>query len=238
MPAQIGILLPYRINNELAEFVEENLSLNAKLRFGGAQDGMTDDQLRELGKGISPNTYSETLEDGNTVFMTRKTAVAGMRKQAGELLAGGCDVVMVCCTLPWPELDDLASVVTPSAVLKNCIVSIAPKAGTIGILQPIREAMEDEIQQWLALGKEHSLEVVSEFAAPRVPGKSTESTEDSFEQAAQSLASKGADVIVLDCMAYTESHRALAARASGKPTLRAMSLTASVIEQAYCPIDR
>lgn len=237
MSAQIGILLPYRMDEGLVEFASANLNINAELTFLGAQDGKSDDQLRELGKGIAPNSYAENLEDGSTVFITRETVVEGMKQQTGNLLEQGCDAVMVCCSLPWPELDGLANVLTPCAVLESCAVSIAPESGTIGIMQPIQEAMEDEIQHWLALGKQHSLGIVSEFAAPQVPGEAAASAEAIYTQAAQSMVAKGADIIVLDCMAYTEAHRALVASVSGVPVLRAMSLTASILQQGYCPVN-
>lgn len=238
MPKKIGVLLPYRMDNELVEFVKENLNLGAELAFRGAQDGMDDDQLRELGRGIAPNSYAEILGDGSTIFISRDTVVEGMRKQTENLLNDGCDAVMICCSLPWPELDSIKNVVTPNAILESSAVSISAKGGTIGVMQPIREAMDDEIQHWLALGKKHSLGIVSEFAAPQVPGEAAASTAEIFTQAAQSQAEKGAELIVLDCMAYTDAHRVLVARASGKPVLRAMSLTASVLAQAYGLDDR
>jgi hypothetical protein len=129
MSAQIGILLPYRMDEGLVEFASGNLNINAELTFLGAQDGKSDDQLRELGKGIAPNSYAENLEDGSTVFITRETVVEGMKQQTGNLLEQGCDAVMVCCSLPWPELDGLANVLTPCAVLESCAVSIAPESG-------------------------------------------------------------------------------------------------------------
>ena len=76
---KIGLLLPYRTEQSLIDFVNTNLTLNSDLVFRGAQDGKTDDELRELSQGIAPNSYAENLADGSTVFITRETVVAGMK---------------------------------------------------------------------------------------------------------------------------------------------------------------
>ena len=228
----IGVLVPYRSDPEMIAFVEEHLDLEADLVVCGSQDGMSDDELRALSEGVEPNSYAETLEDGSTVNITREVVLDGMQKQARRLLEDGCDAVMICCTLPWEELDAMEGVVTPYTILEDTAATVAGGSGAIGVMQPVEAAMEEEIQHWLALGERRGLEIHARYAAPQVPGEDMVFSDDQYAEVARSLAAHDVDVIVMDCMAYTEHHRAVVAAASGKPVLRAMQLTGMVVEHA------
>ena len=228
-----GVLVPYRSDPEMIAFVEEHLDVQADLVVRGSQDGMTDEELRTLSEGVEPNSYAEILEDGSTVNITRETVLKGMQDQTRSLLEDGCDAVLICCTLPWEELDAMPNVVTPSTILEDTAATIAGGGGSIGVMQPVEAAMEEEIQHWLALGERRGLEIHARYAAPQVPGEDTVFSDDQFAEVARSLAAEGVDVIVMDCMAYTEQHRTLVAEVSGKPVLRAMQLTGTVVEHAY-----
>ncbi len=231
--ATIGVLLPYRCNPELKAFVKEHLDLEAELMVCGSQDEMSDDTLRALSEGVEPNSYAEILADGSTVHITREVVLEGMQRQAQRLLDEGCDAVIICCTLPWPELDAMTDVITPCTILEDTAAAIAGDGGTIGVMQPLEAAMEDEIQHWLTLGDLCGLRICARYAAPQVPGEDVAFGDDQYVEVAESMKGEGVDVIVMDCMAYTEHHRAAVSAASGKPVLRAMHLTGMITEHAY-----
>ena len=230
---RIGALVPYRSDPGMIAFVEEHLDLKADLVVRGSQDGMSDEELRALSEGVEPNSYAEILEDGSTVNITRAVVLEGMQKQARRLLHDGCDAVMICCTLPWEELDAMADVVTPCAILEDTAATIAGEGGAVGVMQPVEAAMEEELKHWLSLGERRGLEIHARYAAPQVPGEDVVFSDDQYAEVARSLAAEDVDVIVMDCMAYTERHRAVVAEASGKPVIRAMHLTGMVVEHAY-----
>ena len=230
----IGVLVPYRCDPELVAFVEEHLDVAADLVVRGSQDGMSDGELRALSQGVEPNSYAEILGDGSTVHITREVVLNGMQRQTRRLLDDGCDAVIICCTLPWPELDALSNVVTPCTILEDTAATVAATGGAIGVMQPLEAAMDSEIEHWLALGERRGLSVHARHAAPQVPGEDAAFSDDQFAEVARSLATSGADLIVMDCMAYSARHRTVVAEASGLPVLRAMQLTGAVVEHAYC----
>lgn len=231
---KIGALHPYRTDPGLVAFIEEHLPLDAELDIRGPQDGMTDDELRALSEGVEPNSHAEMLADGSTVHITRDVVLEGMVRQSEALLADGCDAVLVCCTLPWPELDALPHVITPCAVLESTAASMVGSGGTIGVVQPVADAADEEIEHWLALGERQSLAVVATCAAPELPGEDVLASDDDYRAVTATLLEQGAHVIVLDCMAFTEHHRdVVAAAAGGIPVLRAMRLTAEVVAHGY-----
>jgi len=231
---KIGVLHPYRSDPGLIEFIETNLHIDADLDIRGAQDGMTDEEIVGYSHGVEPNSHAETLEDGSTVYITREVVLEGMQRQTQAQLDAGCDGVMICCTLPWPELDALAGVVTPAEVLETTAVMLAPAGGTVGVIQPVADAADEEIQHWLALGEVHGLRIVSTVAAPELPGEEVLAGADDYRAAVASLLDEGADVIVMDCMAFTDEHRAIVAEAAGPiPVIQAMSLTGNLVAHAF-----
>ena len=230
---RIGALVPYRSDPEMIGFVKEHLDLEAELVVRGSQDGMTDEELRTLSEGVEPNSYAEILDDGSTVNITRDVVLEGLQRQARSLLDDGCSAVIICCTLPWVELDAMQDVVTPYTILEDTAATIAGEGGAVGVMQPVEAAMEEELEHWLALGERRGLEIHARYAAPQVPGEEVVFSDDQYAEVARSLAAQDVDVIVMDCMAYTEHHRAVVAEASGKPVLRAMQLTGTVVEHAY-----
>jgi len=232
MPTRIGVVLPYRTSDDLIAFVESTLDLPADLEFAGAQDGLTDDKLRELSRGVPPGSYAEILTDGSTVYLTHDCVVGNLGKHARRLLDVGCDAVMICCTMDYPELEAIEGVITPSTVLKNTALAILPEGGTLGVVQPLEDGKDFEIKHWQAFCRQHHLGLLSVVAAPDVPGAEQESDEQMVE-AVGHLVDQGVDVIALDCMAFTDKHHRLIAEATGKPTLRPMSMTASLIAEAF-----
>ena len=232
MARRVGVVLPYRVSDNLVAFVEANLDLAAELEFAGSQDGFTDDELRELSKGNPPGSFVEILADGSTVFLTHEFVAENLGTHARRLLDEGCDAVMICCTMDYPELDAIERVITPSTVQKNAALAILPAGGTLGVVQPIEEGKDFEIQHWQAFCGRHDLGLFSVVASPEVPG-AEQGDDEQLVEAVRSLVDQGADVIALDCMAFTDDHRRLVAEVTGKPTLRPMSLTASLIAEAF-----
>jgi len=232
MEKRIGVVLPYRASDDLVSFVESNLHLPAQVEIIGAQDGLSDEELFDLSRGVPPGAYVEILSDGSTAYLTHDLVAENFGKQSRRLLEEGCDAVMICCTMDYPELDALDRVITPMTVLKSSALAILPSGGTLGVVQPIEESKDFEIQRWQAFCRDHDLGLVSVVAAPEVPGAEEESDEKMVEAVGR-LVDQGADVIALDCMAFTAKHHRLIAEATGKPTLRPMSMTASLIAEAF-----
>jgi protein AroM len=232
MDTRIGVVLPYRATDDLIAFVRANLDLPANLEFAGAQDGFTDDELRKLSEGIPPGSFADVLADGTTVFLTHEFVAQNLETHARRLLEDGCDAVMICCSMDYPELDAIDRVITPSTVLKNAALAILPAGGTLGVVQPLEDGKDFEIQHWQAFCRRNDLGLVSVVAAPELPGE--EAADDQMiVEAVRSLVDRGADVIALDCMSFTDEHRNLVAQATGNPTLRPMSLTGSLIAEAF-----
>lgn len=234
--AKLGIVLGNRLNAAFERYIRGSLETDAEMLIVGSQDGLSDAELRRLDTG-EPTSFPELLADGSTVFLSEKTVADNVCKAAEKLKQQGASIVMMFCSLSFPELRK-AGVITPAALLEHAALSMRNK-GSIGVLQPIKEMMEREIQHWKALG----VPVVQAYAPPLVPGSPEnpqveqsirDAPDEHLIQAALSLVEQGAEVIVLDCFGYGDHHRELVCGVTGKPVIQPTSYIGVALSSMYC----
>ena len=233
---KLGIILGNRLSQDLEAYIRGSLKTNAEMLIMGSQDGLSDEELRRLDNG-HPTSFPETLNDGTTVHLRQETVEDNVCKAAEQLRKRGASFVLMFCTVPLPALQQ-AGIITPCPLLEHAALSVR-NGGAIGVLQPIEEMMEREMQHWNAL----NVPVVYAYAPPLVPGspenaqvdESIRNTPDKhLTQTALSLVDQGAEVIVLDCMGYQDHHRELVFNVTGKPVIQPSSYVGLALSTMYC----
>ena len=239
---KIGVIVGFKVSDEIAEWVKANLEVpeDTEVLVVGAQDGMSDKKLRALSEGVEPGPYVDALSDGTTVHLRKEDVIKNMRKKAEALREQGVVASMICCTMEYSELEDIDNLLIPSKLVENAALALVPKGATIGVINPLEETMDYEIQKWKRLP---DYKIVN-LAAPAIVEGSPEAallSEEEFAaaekrpvEAAKKLAEQGADVIVLDCMGFTKAHREKVSKATGKPIIQPQSLLGKTLETLYC----
>ena len=103
--------------------------------------------------------------------------------------------------------------------------ALLPKGGTLGVVQPDGNTWDEEIKHWQAL----DVPVVSSIISPH------ENSLEELAEATQGLVDQGADLIVLDCLAFTREHWQRVREVTAKPVLLPMSIMGKVLDEAYGP---
>jgi protein AroM len=236
MMTKLGIILCYRLNADRERYIRDSLETAAEILIAGAQDGLSDAELRQLDTG-EPTSFAETLADGSTVFLSEQTVTDNACKAAEKLKRQGASVVMIFDSFPLPVLR-ASGVITPFDLLEHGALAMRNQ-GSIGVLQPIKEVMERELQHWQALG----VPVVHAYAPPLMPDSPDNAqVEESIRnapdehliQAALTLVEQGAEVIVLDCFGYGDNHRELVFGVTGKPVILPTSYIGVTLNSMYC----
>ena len=239
---KIGVIVGCKVSDEIAGWVRANLEVpeGTEVLVVGAQDGMSDDELRALSEGVEPGPYVDALSDGTTVHLRKEDVVKNMRNKAEELREQGVVASMICCTMDYSQLEDIEDLLIPSKFVENAALALVPKGGTIGVINPIEETMDYEIQKWKRLP---DYKIVN-LAAPAIVQGSPEAallSEEEFAtaeqrpvEAAKKLVEQGAELIVLDCMGFTKEHREKVSKATGKPVIQPQSLLGKTVETLYC----
>ena len=220
---KVNIVIYSRYAESSAEFIKANLATSAELTISGALDGLNDDQLQEMAADPIASGVPVELKDGSWLYVSHDLIDRRAREVIEKLKADGAETVMMCCTLPWHSLEDLPGVICPSLVLEANAMALLPKGGTLGVVQPDVNTIDEEIKHWRELG----VPVVAATISPR------ENTIDELAEAATTLVDQGADLIVLDCLAFAREHWQRVRDVTARPVLLPMTVLGGILDEAY-----
>lgn len=185
----------------------------------GVLDGLSRDDIaaRYAPREGEPVLVTRLL-DGSSVKLDKAAVRRDMDGKLAELQALSCDVVLILCTGEFHGLDlDRAWLVEPDRIVPPAAAAIAgPRQ--VGIVVPLPEQAASEAGKFAALAKPP----ICEAASPYSDGL------EALERAAVTLRERGAQVLLLDCMGFTEAHRRAASRASGLPVILSNALIAKL----------
>ena len=219
----VKIVTYSRLSQSTESFIRENLETSAALDICGALDGLTDDDLKMMIADPIGTGVPVEMEDGSWLYVSHGQIDQQAKKVIDKLKASGAETVMMCCTIPWRSLEGLVGVICPSLVMESMAMSLLPEGGTIGVVQPDGITKDEEIKHWKALG-------VPVLAITISPG---ENSLAELGDATEMLAAQGADLIVLDCLAFGRDHWRHVRDLTGKPVILPISLLGKVLDEAY-----
>ncbi len=221
----VDIMLYSRFSQPISDFVKANLQTTAQLTIHGALDGLSDATLRQMEAVPISKGVPVELHDGSYLYVDHDQIDHIARARIEQLQADGSETVMMCCTLPWPSLEDLSGVICPSPILEANAVALLPKGGTLGVIQPYEETCMAEIKHWRELGVNVLAQTVSAHEASHQP----------LINGVNLLLEQGADLIVLDCLEFTIEHLQAIRQITNKPVILPMSLLGRILDEAYGP---
>ena len=217
----ISILCYGRADDYMTGLIRDNFKLDAAMQISGALDGVSDDEIRALASGDDVDLFAVPLSDGSFAMVDHDKLDEVCTRSAAELKANGAGLVFVFCTAPWYQLESVDDVLVPFRLLENNALTLMKmrKGSKLGVMQPAEETKDFEIKHWLELGVEVTSAVADSFGEDN----------DAIAAAAKQLEDDGAGVVVMDCLAYTESHYEAARAAVDIPVILPMSFLASVV---------
>ncbi|MBZ4020651.1 AroM family protein [Streptomyces purpurogeneiscleroticus] len=163
------------------------------------------------------------LRDGSSVVLGHEALAPRMRAAVARCERDGATATLLLCTGNFPPVPATRPLLHAEPLVQH---GVRAMAGTdpVGIVCPLPAQRADVRRRWSRLLPGH---VLAEAADPYAP--------DAAEQvagAARRLTGAGARRLVLDCIGYTEAHRAAAACAV--PVLLARALAVRLAAEAAC----
>ncbi|HWD60726.1 MAG TPA: AroM family protein [Stellaceae bacterium] len=160
------------------------------------------------------------LHDGGSINLSR----ARMRDQVQVALAGledeGCDVILLLCTGTFTGLEcRRAWLVEPDHIIPATVAGLVEDR-QLGILVPIPGQIVSEAEKWRPLKRAPYFAASSPY----------DDDEETLLAAGGTLQAKGAEAILLDCMGFTESHRAALA-GLGLPVILSNAVMAKAVAE-------
>lgn len=184
---------------------------SAQLLLKGALDGFSRAEL-DLFKPINDDDALFTrLPNGDGISLSKKQVVLHGVEKLTDLKSAGVDVVIMLCTGVFPEWQDFRGVLFPSRTLASMVKCCMP-TGKIGVFAPLPRQCANTKLRW----EEKGYEVVS---LPLLPNATREEAVLAGEAAAQ----HDLDLLVLDCISYTNEMKGIIRETAGVPVILGIS---------------
>lgn len=223
MTNTLGVILYGRKTQALEEFIRHSFNPGLMLTIDGALDGMTDTEVVKLVVNEGEDGLPEYLEDGTEVFINTNATVAKIIEARQRHIKLGIKQSLVYCTTDWSDLATRTDVIIPSKILENLVVSLIPPNGKIGLVQPYAELADFEAKHWQALG----------FPTIRTIFNQESESLETFKTKVSNLAAKNVDIIILDCLAYSEEHLSMVKDIANCPCILPSKVLESVFATLY-----
>jgi protein AroM len=188
----------------------------------GVLDGLTREQIDARYAPVPGQPMLITrLLDGSSLNLDKAAVRETLALKLAQLDELGCTVILILCTGEFHGLGlKNAWLVEPDRI-------VAPSAAAmvgdrqVGVIVPLIEQAGSEAAKFEVFAKPPIFAAASPYL----------DNTRSLEEAARTLRDQGAQVLLMDCMGFTEEHRAAARRASGLPVLLSNALIAKLTSE-------
>lgn len=204
---------------EIAAQLRAVLPAGVAIDLRGALDGMSRAEIADIPPRNGHDALFTRLPSGEAVKLSRSVVEHRAVGVVDALLAEGVTGAMMCCTGEFPELAQRAGVVLPSAVLNGLVQGLLPQ-GRLGIFVPIPEQVGTLDDKWRRSG----IDITSIALTPG-------SAEADIDAAAARMLAASPDLVVMDCMSYTQAMKDRIRQTLLMPVLLGITAAARVVAE-------
>ncbi|MCZ8515118.1 AroM family protein [Paenibacillus filicis] len=207
--------------SDVAPIVEKYLEDRAELVQAGVLDGLSKAYIEEHLYPVEGDyVLTSRLTNGESVVMARHKIQPILQSKINELEAQGIKQILLLCTGVFPGLHTGTSyLIEPDHIIPPAIKAMVGSR-RLGVLVPLEEQKESLRSKY----EPHGFDPVFAVASPY------KNDEIDFRKAAQELKDQ-ADLLLLDCMGYTEEARRLLAEATGLPAVLSNAIMAKLVSE-------
>jgi protein AroM len=184
---------------DVVPIIEQHVPAKTRLVHRGVLDGLSRGEIaRRYEADPDEAALITRLQDGTSVNLSRRRMRDGVQTTLATLEDDGCDVILLLCTGTFVGLEcRRAWLVEPDHIIPAMVTGLIERR-QLGIIVPIAGQVTSEAGKWRPLHRQPYFAVASPY----------DTGEDGVLTAAQALRDKGAEAILLDCIGFTERHRA------------------------------
>jgi protein AroM len=146
----------------------------------------------------------------------------GVQHALAALEAEGAEVILLLCTGTFEGLGcDKAWLVEPDHIIPGTVAGLV-EHHQLGVVVPIAGQIESERDKWHALARPPIFDTVSPYSA----------APEAVCEIGAGLRRRGAEAILLDCIGFTEQHRA-ALVPIGLPVILSNAVVAKAVGELF-----
>lgn len=186
----------------------------------GGLDGLTKEEISKFKPEEGDYILVSRLNDGSSVTFAERLILPRLQTAIHELEAEGAELIMMFCTGKFPDtLKSRVPLIYPCDILDRMVPLFSPNSSII-VVTPSPQQLKQSLEKWSQIVTD--AEVIS--ASPYGDFDAI------FKAAEQAKGLKG-DVIVLDCIGYSQEMKKIFARETKKPVILPRTLLARSISE-------
>ena len=200
---------------EMVEF----LGKGAEIVQAGALDGLTYEEILDFKPDKDDYVLVSRLRDGRSVKFAERYILPRLQDCIDKLEAAGVDVILFICTGEFPDtFTSSKPLLYPQRILHGVAPNLIYK-GKLAVITPDADQIAQSHKKWSETGAQ----VVVVNASPY-------GEEDELNGAVEKLnKEENIDLIVMDCIGYTQNMKERVAKGTGKPVVLARTIVARVV---------
>ncbi|MDW2799949.1 AroM family protein [Clostridium boliviensis] len=192
----------------------------AELCEKGGLDGLTKEEISEFKPEEGDYILVSRLNDGSSVTFAERFILPRLETAIHELEKEGAELIMMFCTGKFPDtLKSSIPLIYPCDILDRMVPLFSTNSSII-VVTPSPEQLKQSMDKWSQIVTD--VKVIS--ASPYGDRK------EILKAAEQAKGLKG-DVIVLDCIGYSQEMKEIFARETKKPVILPRTLLARMISE-------
>lgn len=187
----------------------------------GALDDLTPEAIAQLAPTAGETVLVSRLREGGCARMAEERLIP-LVQEAITLTARQASAVFLLCTGEFPPMASPVPLFEPDRILRNTVRGILKPGQRLGVIVPEKDQQEDIVRRW---AKYIDNEVITDFGSPYAGDTHL------LEQAAERLKKQDVDLIVLDCLGYSQRMKYIVKAITGRPVIIPRTLVGRLIEE-------
>ncbi|RGT72836.1 AroM family protein [Ruminococcus sp. AF18-22] len=193
----------------------------AELIQAGGLDGLSKEEIAGFQPKEGDYVLVSRLTDGTSVTFAERHILPRLQEAIDTMEAEGCRLIMFFCTGKFPETLTARHIplIYPCDILDRLVPLMTKKSNIICVTpSPLQLAQTEE--KW----RQHVDKVTSVAASPY-------GAWEELEKAAERVKDMEADLVVLDCIGYTQEMKRMFEEKTGKMIVLPRTLLARVVSE-------
>jgi protein AroM len=183
---------------DVAPIIDRHVPAAVRRVHRGVLDGLSHAEIARYMPSPGEPALVTRLMDGRVVELSRRRMREGVQEALAALDAE-CDVILLLCTGTFDGLEcRKAWLVEPDHIIPGMVAGLIERR-QLGVIVPIASQIGSESSKWRSLPRAPIFGSASPY---------TGDTDAEVLRAGAEIKARGAEAILLDCIGFTERHRA------------------------------
>lgn len=189
-----------------------------ELLEAGALDGLSKDEIQQMKPGEGDYVLVSRLQDGSSVQFGESFILERLQMCIHKLEAQGVQVILFFCGGTFPDVfRSTVPLIYPSKILNGVAKALSPHSSII-LFTPSEDQIQQAYDQW------------GSVVATLYPfGVNPYDDIQKIAETAEKVKDIEADLIVMDCIGYTEAAKKMVQKITGKHVILCRTTLARVV---------